>query len=211
LAGWTVFLDRNSNDTVDSSDVMTTTDASGNYLFADLLPNTYRVREVVPDGWLQTTANPLDIVLTGTNRAGVDFGNSQTIAISGQVYQDDNRNGQRDPGEPGLQGWKVFLDQNNNGVFDSDEPFRITSTGGDYNFLKLGPGTYRVRQTAQISSIRLQLNRRYRGCSGVNHSDIDFGNAPPDTSPLPCRRRRIWLPPAIPVSPAPTTLPVSAI
>ena len=184
LAGWTVFLDRNFNDTVDAGDVMTTTDASGNYLFADLLPNTYRVRELAPDGWLQTTVNSLDIVLTGTSRAGIDFGNFQTIAISGQVYQDDNQNGQREPGELGLPGRRVFLDQNNNGVFDPDESFRITIAEGNYSFLKLGPGTYRVRQTAQNGSIQTSAQPTdIVAASGVNLSGVDFGNAQPDIIP----------------------------
>jgi len=184
LAGWTVLLDRNFDDTADSGDLITTTDASGNYVFADLLPNTYRVRELAPDGWLQTSANPPDIVLAGTNRAGVDFGNFQTIAISGQVYQDDNRNGQRESGEIGLQGRKVFLDQNNNGVFDPDEPFRTTISGGNYSFLKLGPGTYRVRQSVQSGSIQTSAQPAdIVAASGVDHSSVDFGNAPPDTIP----------------------------
>ncbi|MEO8429615.1 MAG: SdrD B-like domain-containing protein, partial [Verrucomicrobiota bacterium] len=184
LAGWTVFLDRNFNDTVDSEDIMTTTDASGSYFFGNLLPNTYRVHELPPDGWLQTTASPLDIVLTGTNLTGVDFGNFQTIAITGQVYQDDSRDGQKEPGEPGLQGRTVFLDQNNNGVLDSDEPFRVTISGGNYSFLKLGPGTYRVRQVVQSGSIQTSAHPAdIVAASGANHSGVDFGNAPPDTTP----------------------------
>src|SRR5579884_1176015 len=41
-------------------------------------------------------------------------------AISGQVYNDVNANGAPDPGEPGLGQWTVYLDQNNNGTFDTN-------------------------------------------------------------------------------------------
>ena len=38
--------------------------------------------------------------------------------ISGTKYDDLNGNGFRDPGEPGLAGWTIFVDENENGVFD---------------------------------------------------------------------------------------------
>ena len=38
--------------------------------------------------------------------------------ISGVVYQDNDADGVRDVGEPGLGDWRVYLDLNNNGVLD---------------------------------------------------------------------------------------------
>ena len=38
---------------------------------------------------------------------GLDFGNFQLVSVSGNVYNDLNGNGNRDPGDPGLQGWTV--------------------------------------------------------------------------------------------------------
>src|SRR5215471_6172955 len=88
LQGWTVQV-------LDASNVVLasmSTDASGNYSFT--LPPvpagriTVKVREVVQAGWVQTTANPADIVVTssGGTFSGRDFGNFQKISISGQVY-----------------------------------------------------------------------------------------------------------------------------
>ena len=61
----------------------TTTDRNGSYSFdvADGMgPGTYRVREVVPAGWQQTTANPGDAVFTrGGQSATADFGNARVF------------------------------------------------------------------------------------------------------------------------------------
>src|SRR5205823_6670238 len=52
-----------------------TTDAGGAYAFAGLGPGTYRVRQVLPAGWMQTTADPVDVTAaSGTDVAGVNFG-----------------------------------------------------------------------------------------------------------------------------------------
>ncbi|MEG4624301.1 DUF4347 domain-containing protein [Microcoleus sp. w1-18aA5] len=56
--------------------VTTTTDNSGNYLFANLTPGTYRVREVNQPGFTQSTPEPADITLTsGAIVSGINFGN----------------------------------------------------------------------------------------------------------------------------------------
>ena len=59
----TVFLDLNNNGTYDSGEPATTTDANGNFAFSGLAAGTYKVRDVVPNGFDQTTANPANIVL----------------------------------------------------------------------------------------------------------------------------------------------------
>jgi hypothetical protein len=45
---------------------------------------------------------------------------------TGYKYHDLNKNGDRDTGEPGLEGWTIYLDLNNNGQKDAGEPFAIT-------------------------------------------------------------------------------------
>ncbi|WP_200987580.1 S8 family serine peptidase [Anabaenopsis elenkinii] len=54
LENWTVYLDGNNNSQLDEGEVFTTTDADGNYTFNDLRPGTYRVAQVLPEGWQQT-------------------------------------------------------------------------------------------------------------------------------------------------------------
>ena len=67
-------------------------------------------------------------------------------------------NGSKDIGEPGLAGWTVFLDNNNNGVLDGGESSTLTDVNGNYSFLNLGPGTYRVRELAPAGWVRTTLN-----------------------------------------------------
>lgn len=48
--------------------------------------------------------------------------------ISGTVYRDDDADGTRDAGEPGLSGWSVYRDLNNNGVQDVASLTTLNST-----------------------------------------------------------------------------------
>jgi hypothetical protein len=70
------------------------------------------------------------------------------------VFHDLNRNGERDPDEPGLEGWIVYLDLNQNGIRDPDEPFTISRPDGAYEFTELTSGTYAVRVEPQLRWIR---------------------------------------------------------
>jgi Ca2+-binding RTX toxin-like protein len=77
LPNWQIFLDANSDDSLNGGEVNTTTDSLGGYSFTNLGPGTYRVREVNQPGWTRTTANPADIVaVSGTNVGSINFGNS---------------------------------------------------------------------------------------------------------------------------------------
>ena len=53
MSGWSVFLDKNKNGRADHNEVVTTTDANGNYVF-NVRAGSYRVREVVQAGFTQT-------------------------------------------------------------------------------------------------------------------------------------------------------------
>ncbi len=148
LAGWTIYLDANNNGQLDTGEQSTTTDAAGMYWFVDVAPGTYPVREV-QTGWFQTTAPPSPIVVSaGATGAitGVDFGNFELIDICGTKFEDLNGNGVWDEGEPGLDGWEIYLDLNNDGKWDNGEPKQVTINGGEYCFLNQRPGTYIVRE-----------------------------------------------------------------
>jgi hypothetical protein len=75
LAGRTVLLDANGNGVLDPGEVSVTTGADGSYTFAGLGPGVYRVRQVLPDGWAQTTVDPADVfAVSGTDVFGQEFG-----------------------------------------------------------------------------------------------------------------------------------------
>ncbi len=54
LAGWTVYLDTNNNNQLDTGETTTQTNANGDYTFNNLRPGNYNVAQVVQTGWKQT-------------------------------------------------------------------------------------------------------------------------------------------------------------
>jgi hypothetical protein len=140
LAGWVIQLIDAGSGAVIST---TTTDAAGNYQFANVAAGTFRVREMLQPGWVQTTANPPDInTAVNGSASGVDFGNFRLTSVTGVVFHDLNLNGVQDPGEPGLAGFIIQLLRPNGTVAAST----VSDGGGVYLFANVGPGTFIVRE-----------------------------------------------------------------
>ncbi|MEG3909762.1 Calx-beta domain-containing protein, partial [Microcoleus sp. w2-18aC6] len=80
IAGFTIYIDLNRNNTLDSSEPSTLTDATGSYQFNDLQPNTYILREVQQPGFVATQVpNPVTIPPgRGFNAENINFGNAPT-------------------------------------------------------------------------------------------------------------------------------------
>jgi uncharacterized protein (DUF2141 family) len=161
VSGRTVYLDSNNNVVMDSTEKRTTTDTSGNYKFTGLAAGTYKIREILASGWIQTnpTNNFGDNATLTTNQVvtGKNFGTRQANArISGTVFHDYNRNGIRDTGDNGLSGWTVWIDTDNDSILDSTERRTTTDASGNYSFGSLVSGTYKirvVRQTGWVQTI----------------------------------------------------------
>ncbi|NEP58627.1 MAG: S8 family serine peptidase, partial [Symploca sp. SIO2G7] len=66
--------------------------------------------------------------------------------INGSTWNDLDGDGVQDAGELGLEGWTVYLDQNQNGELDNDELSTVTDANGNYSFLNLAPDTYTVAE-----------------------------------------------------------------
>ena len=107
LAGWTINVLDSSNNIV----ATTTSAADGSYSFSALPVAAYTIEEVVQAGWVITQpTNPpgtYTIPASSGNYTGLDFGDFQLVSVSGNVYNDLNGDGSREPNEPGLQGWTV--------------------------------------------------------------------------------------------------------
>ncbi len=75
-------------------------------------------------------------------------------SIAGTKFNDLNRNGVRDPGEPGVGGVTVFFDNNNNLMLDGGETSTVTDANGNYLFDNLLPGVYMVAEDLPANTIQ---------------------------------------------------------
>jgi parallel beta-helix repeat protein len=64
--------------------------------------------------------------------------------IHGRIWEDPNASGQKGDDTLPLAGQIVFIDANNNGVFDEGERWTVTNEKGEYSFTGLPSGTYTV-------------------------------------------------------------------
>ena len=153
LSGWKVFIDADKDGVLDAGEKTATSDASGNYKFTGLAAGTYRVREVLNAGWRRTTpAIGFHEFSLGIGQAvtGKNFGNTTKVLITGNLWNDADGDGIKDAGEVGLPaGWRIYLDTDKDGIWDSTERSVLTGTGGVYAIENLTPGAYRVRAVTQ--------------------------------------------------------------
>lgn len=87
--------------------------------------------------------------------------------------------------EPGLPGWTVYLDQNENGVRDAGERYTVTAEDGSYGFTGLPTGHYAVREQLEPGWRQTYPERSPGNTDGFHEIDlgvdevksgIDFGN-----------------------------------
>ncbi len=69
--------------------------------------------------------------------------------VVGTVFNDLDGNGVRTQGEDGLGNWTVFLDLNQDGVFDAGEPSALTNADGAYSINGVAAGDYRVAEVVR--------------------------------------------------------------
>jgi len=139
-----------------------TSDASGNFLFIDLLtPNAagYSVAETVQPA---AFADGLDAAGTAGGSAGNDlisaihlavntdatgytFGERGTT-VAGTVFKDVNGNNVRDAGDPGISGVILTLKNSSNATVGTT----TTAADGTYSFAGLPSGNYTVVETQPI-------------------------------------------------------------
>ncbi len=138
----------------------------------------YSIGDTLQDA---VTAGPSPAVPTFTNLQSNHFMIVWNIkcpttgTISGQKYNDLNRNGKKDPGEPGLQGWviKLMLDP-----ADTIVATTTTDASGNYTFSNVAPGTYDVREKHKNGWKRMSKNPKDIVISaGSVVAGVDFGNA----------------------------------
>lgn len=157
-----LYYDANNNGTNDVGETLVgtkTTDATGYYLFTGLQISNYVVAVPVPgSGGVPSgytlTGDPVaptnfvaDVAITNSTQSmlTMDFGYRPGGAgsIGDQVFEDLNKNGTWDTGEPGISNVTVNLyeDSNGNGVIDSGDVLIASTasatTNGTYSFASL--------------------------------------------------------------------------
>jgi uncharacterized repeat protein (TIGR01451 family) len=76
----------------------------------------------------------------------------------------------------GIEGWTIFIDQNNNGILNSGEQSTTTGADGNYSFCDLVPGTYNVSEVMQpdwqpVGSTYHIVDLK-SGCSNVDNQNF---------------------------------------
>nr|WP_161501352.1 beta-propeller fold lactonase family protein [Rhodopirellula sp. SM50] len=187
LADWTVFLDENQNGQWDSGEptmqtladdpATTAIDESGMFEFATLELGTHVVYASLPVGYLSTSPNPVSVSFAAsTDTADVSFAlTTNDTTLSGFVFDDVDRDGVRDAGEAGVSGATVYLDLNDNGGHDVDEPSQFTAVDGYYEFLHVVPGNHVVR--ASLPRFHESTIAAHQVTAALNQviTDLNFG------------------------------------
>jgi hypothetical protein len=116
----------------------TMTDASGAYAFESVPEGEYEVHEIIKSGWdwVQTYPGGMGYhtvtLSSGQVVEDLDFGNRRYWWVDGQKLNDSDGDGQPEPwgDDEGLAGWRIYLDLNDNGIWDAGEPNGITGADG---------------------------------------------------------------------------------
>lgn len=150
LPGWTVYLDLNDNNVLEEGEPSLVTDADGEVLFEGLDVGDYVVREQLEPGWSPSpgTSNRQQVTVRDGKEEKLRFGNlaAQVGDIVGLVWNDANGDGVQSATELGLADWTVFLDDNNDGIPSPGEPTALTDANGEFLFLGLQAGEYKIRE-----------------------------------------------------------------
>ncbi|MEK7344573.1 MAG: hypothetical protein AAB176_02670 [Pseudomonadota bacterium] len=147
-------------------------------------------------GSLQTTVD-----INGSGATSIQLAPSAIIVgeISGMKFSDMDGNGTRDADgvdnqlgttddEVGLANWKIFLDQDGDGVWDEGEDFALTDANGQYvlsvvpdaDHLDPDNDPYLVREVQQAGWVQTTANPAPILITALDPQEInvDFGNMP---------------------------------
>jgi len=179
-AKMTVFLDRNGNGKADKGEESGKTDANGAFTFV-AAPGEFVVTALTPKGFVPTqgaTGYEHDSQ-SGDSFSSQNFGYARPGVISGLKFEDLNGDGILNGKEKGLRDVVVYLDLNENGVLDGNDPFATTDSKGKFSF-NVAPGTYDVREVVAEGLVQTAPEGDFYDevvvSSGATVADRNFGN-----------------------------------
>jgi len=151
-----VWLDLNNNRVRDADEPYGSSAHDGTYTFRSLSSGNFTAYIIPGSTYTQQTyptrQNGVPVSLSsGGEVANVNFALRLSggigATLQGMVFLDANRNGSyvQDPDQP-IFGRTVYIDADNDKIFDSGEQFTTTEYNGKFFLTGLPPGTYKVRQ-----------------------------------------------------------------
>ncbi|MDD2458269.1 MAG: SdrD B-like domain-containing protein [Eubacteriales bacterium] len=151
LSGWTIYVDIDGSGTFNAGDLSDETDENGDYEITGIIPGIeYTIREVLKPGWTNTYPEAgfyTETFVSGNESSDNDFGNWYPAKKSGMKFEDLNADGVKDPGEPGLSGWTIYVDVDGSGTFNAGDLFDVTDEDGNYEITGITPGIeYTIRE-----------------------------------------------------------------
>ena len=87
-----------------------------------------------------------------TSITGDNFGN-HAASVSGTVFLDANRDGNLDPTDPGLGGWLVYDDENDDGVFDQPVQSSAAALDDPQSIIPISNTISNINVSGQIGPI----------------------------------------------------------
>ena len=161
LANVTLYLDRNGNGTFEPDvEQSAISGIDGVYSFVDVLAGDVVLIQSTPLTGLAVGNTPVFLPLVDGETVIYDVSNqivatppptppvvpTGTGSIAGTTFIDLNRDGLYDPAlEPTRAGVEIYIDTNNDGSRQGNEPLVVSNEGGFYNFSGLAAGTYVLR------------------------------------------------------------------
>jgi protocatechuate 3,4-dioxygenase beta subunit len=182
-------LDANGDSVTDATGQLvapTTTNASGNYNFTDLVPGDYMLEFSMPSGYALTVMDNTDDtkdsdVNITTMRTVVttlvdeeqdmtwDMGIYEFASLGDRVWIDTNRNGIAEDTEVGQANVTVNLLNSSGAVIDTT----VTDSNGLYKFENLQPAQYRVEFVLSTLPTYYVVTPQDKGSNDNNDSDAD--------------------------------------
>jgi hypothetical protein len=172
LSGWTIELYDSSHMLIASN--ITSSDPLGYYEFDGLLPGTYYVKEILQNGWTNTTSIEVEVEVIDQNVGNVNFKNKEILyRIYGYKFYDENKDGIRDPAE-GLGGWTIEL---RNATTNEIIATKITNGTGYYEFTGLEAGSYKVKEVPKSGWVHVSPEEVLIEIEATD-VQVDFRNMP---------------------------------
>ncbi|MEX2176183.1 MAG: M36 family metallopeptidase, partial [Pirellulaceae bacterium] len=192
LEGWTIYVDANNNSRLDQGERSSISGANGKYSLTLNTIGTFTIREIVQQDWRVTKPTSGSYTIStsaGRTQTGKHFLNQEIPGeIHGLKYNDLNGNGERDAGEPGIEGVVVYVDINKNGSIGVMEQGAVTNNLGRFTIKNVLVGTdYHVREVFQPGMVQMFPDPLDTATLGGAHTgvvvtrnaitrNIDFGN-----------------------------------